>query len=498
MTHTDRSPWPGLLSMIIGFFMILVDATIVTVAIPHIMSGLGAGINEVIWVTSAYLLAYAVPLLVTGRLGDRFGPKPIFLLGLTVFTASSLWCGLAGSITMLIVARVVQGLGAALMAPQTMAVIMRTFPPNRRGSAMGLWGGVAGVAMLVGPLLGGFLIDAAGWEWIFFVNVPVGIAGIVLVAVNVPRLELHTHSFDLLGVALSAVGLFCIVFGIQEGQTYEWGAIPVGLGPLRFDLPIWLIIAFGAVAMAAFVWWQRVNAREPLVPPRLFEDRNFVLANTAIAMVGMSVAAVNIPIILYVQSAKGFTPTESALLMVPMAVSSGVLSPFTGRFLQDRDARPYMAAGLLGLALANAWYGLWMDPARNPWWLLLPSLFVGLSSSLIWGPLGIVATRRLSPLLAGAGSGVYNTTRQVGSVIGSAAISAVITARLVAELGPGAASQGQGAATGPMPPQVLEGFSAAMGQSMLLPAGVLLVALAAVLLMENPLRDAESAVAPSA
>ena len=161
----------------------------------------------------------------------------------------------------------------------------------------------------------------------------------------------------------------------------------------------------------------------------------------------MSVAAVNIPIILYVQSARGFTPTESALLMVPMAVSSGVLSPFTGRFLQDRDARPYMAAGLLGLALANAWYGLWMDPARNPWWLLLPSLFVGLSSSLIWGPLGIVATRRLSPLLAGAGSGVYNTTRQVGSVIGSAAISAVITARLVAELGPGAASQGQGAAT---------------------------------------------------
>lgn len=140
--NSTRSPWPGLWSMIIGFFMILVDSTIVNVALPHIMTGLDAGLNEVIWVTSAYLLAYAVPLLITGRLGDRFGPKPVFLIGLATFTLSSLWCGLSGSIEMLIVARVVQGLGAALMAPQTMAVIMRTFAPDRRGAAMGLWGGV--------------------------------------------------------------------------------------------------------------------------------------------------------------------------------------------------------------------------------------------------------------------------------------------------------------------------------------------------------------------
>ncbi len=201
--------------MIIGFFMILVDSTIVTIAMPHIMSAFGADLNNVIWVTSAYLLAYAVPLLITGRLGDRLGPKTVFIAGLFVFTASSLWCGLAGSIEMLILARVVQGLGAALMAPQTMAVIMRTFPPERRGAPMGLWGSVAGLAMLVGPLLGGFLVDAFGWEWIFFINVPFGIAGMVLVAVNVAKLETYSHSFDWLGVALSALGLFLIVFGIQ-------------------------------------------------------------------------------------------------------------------------------------------------------------------------------------------------------------------------------------------------------------------------------------------
>ncbi len=138
------------------------------------MEALDADINSVIWVTSAYLLAYAVPLLITGRLGDRFGPKSLYLMGLVVFTLASLWCGLSGDVEMLIVARVVQGLGAALMTPQTMAVITRIFPPDRRGAAMGIWGATAGVATLVGPLLGGVLVDGLGWEWIFFINVPVG------------------------------------------------------------------------------------------------------------------------------------------------------------------------------------------------------------------------------------------------------------------------------------------------------------------------------------
>ena len=217
----DYKPWPALWAMVIGFFMILVDNTIVSVATPAIARELRADVSTVIWVTSAYLLAYAVPLLVTGRLGDRFGPKNVYLIGLTIFTLASLWCGLTNDIEMLIVARVVQGVGASLMTPQTMAVITRTFAPANRGSAMALWGATAGVATLVGPILGGVLVDTFGWEWIFFINVPVGIIGFVLAWRLVPTLATHTHDFDWVGVALSAVGMFLLVFGIQEGEKYD-------------------------------------------------------------------------------------------------------------------------------------------------------------------------------------------------------------------------------------------------------------------------------------
>ncbi|WP_040738505.1 MFS transporter, partial [Nocardia tenerifensis] len=197
---TQRNPWLALTALVVGFFMILLDMTIVAVANPAIMTDLHADISKVIWVTSAYLLAYAVPLLVTGRLGDRFGPKNIYLIGLAVFTAASLWCGLSGTIGMLIAARAAQGIGAALMTPQTMAVITRTFPPDKRGAAMGLWGAVAGLATLVGPILGGVLVDGLSWKWIFFVNVPIGLVAFALAAWLVPALPTNRHKFDIPGV----------------------------------------------------------------------------------------------------------------------------------------------------------------------------------------------------------------------------------------------------------------------------------------------------------
>lgn len=242
-------PWPALWSLVVGFFMILIDTTIVSVANPRIMEGLNTDINAVIWVTSAYLLAYAVPLLITGRLGDRFGPKNLYLIGLVVFTLASLWCGLSGDVTMLIAARAVQGLGAAMMTPQTMAVITRIFPPDRRGAAMGLWGATAGMAVLIGPILGGLLVDSLGWEWIFFVNVPIGIVAFILVMRFVPKLTTHSHTFDVVGVVLSAVGMFLLVFGIQEGQTYKWGTV-TGF------VSVWGLIITGLVVLVLFVAWQ--------------------------------------------------------------------------------------------------------------------------------------------------------------------------------------------------------------------------------------------------
>ncbi|MFD4291987.1 DHA2 family efflux MFS transporter permease subunit [Rhodococcus sp. NPDC058505] len=463
--------------------MILVDSTIVAVANPAIMEHLGADINSVVWVTSAYLLAYAVPLLITGRLGDRFGPKRLYLLGLTLFTAASLWCGLSGSIEMLIVARVVQGFGAALMTPQTMAVITRIFPPDKRGTAMGLWGAVAGVATLVGPLAGGVLVDGLGWQWIFIVNVPVGVIAFLAAMRYVPTLETHEHRFDLPGVVLSAAGMFLLVFGLQEGNTYDW------------SVRIWLMIAAGVLLLGVFVWNQSRNRDEPLLPLELFRDRNFSLANIAITSMGFAITAMVLPLMFYAQGVRGLSPTGSALLMVPMAVLTGVLAPNVGKLVDRAHPRYIAAPGFLMLAVSFGWLALVMTPEVAIWELLLPIALMGVANAFIWSPLAATATRNLPPQQAGAGSGVYNTTRQVGAVLGSAGIGALITARLSANGVPSAGAAHEGMASA-MPDVVRDGFSSAMGQSMLLPAVVLLVGFVASLCFSRPRRVEDGADAP--
>jgi len=243
------NPWPALWALVGGFFMILIDTTIVNVANPAIMRSLKiTDVTTVLWVTSAYLLAYAVPLLIAGRLGDRFGPKRLYLLGLVVFTVASLWCGLSGDINGLITARAVQGLGAGLMTPQTMSVITRMFLPHKRGSAMAIWGATAGVATLIGPLLGGVLVDGLGWEWIFFVNVPIGIIAFIAALWLVPNFPTQIRRFDWLGVVLSGIGVFLLVFGIQEGAKYRWGTIA---GPIT----VWGMITTGIIVLTAFILW---------------------------------------------------------------------------------------------------------------------------------------------------------------------------------------------------------------------------------------------------
>lgn len=458
--------WPALWSLVIGFFMILVDSTIVSVATPAIMEELQAYIDSAIWVTSAYLLAYAVPLLITGRLGDRFGPRRVYLTGLAVFTVSSALCGFAGSIELLILARVLQGLGAALMTPQTMSVITRIFPPDRRGSAMGLWGSVAGIATLLGPILGGVLVDSLGWEWIFFVNVPVGVVGWILAYRLVPKLSTSSHSFDLIGVVLSAAGMFCLVFGLQEAESHNWGRI---VGPVS----VWSLIVTGTLLFSAFIVWQRLNRKEPLVPLRLFRDRNFSLANTAISAMGFAVTTMTLPLMLYAQNVRNLSPTEAAMLLAPMAIISGALAPFVGRLVQRGNPKYMAVSGFAGMALALFWLAGLLTPDTPIWMLLLPLSLIGLAGAGIWAPVSLTATRNLAPTLAGAGSGVYNTTRQVGAVLGSAGIAAIMQARLVAN---GAVDN---------PGRAAE-YSAAMGQSLLLPATVVVIGLVAACFFARP------------
>lgn len=487
MTSTEtprtetRSPWPALWALVIGFFMLLVDTTIVSVANPAIKAALDPDTNNldnVVWVTSAYLLAYAVPLLITGRLGDRFGPKNIYLIGLAIFTLASLWCGLSTTLEGLIAARAAQGLGAAFMTPQTMAVITRTFPPQRRGAAMGLWGATAGVATLVGPLLGGVLVDAFGWEAIFFVNIPVGIVGFVLAWMLVPKLETHPHRFDLVGVVLSALALFLIVFGLQEGEAYDWGTI---VGPIS----VWGLIIAGVIVLVLFIVQQAVTKTEPLVPLELFRDRNFSGSNAAIAVVGFAVTGMSLPFMFFLQLARGLSPTEAALLMIPMAVLSGVLAPAAGRLLDRVDPRWILIPGLLCVAGGQLWNASLMNMDTPTWMFLLPSAVLGIGNAGMWGPLATTATRNLPPRQAGAGAGIYNTTRTIGSVVGSAAIAAFMQSRLEANL-PGLSEAPAGlAGDGEMPLQIAEGFSAGMAQAMLLPACVLGIALVAALFLRR-------------
>ena len=485
--HASRNPWPALWALIIGFFMLLVDTTIVSVANPAIKAALDPNTNNldnVVWVTSAYLLSYAVPLLVAGRLGDAFGPKRVYLAGLAVFTLASLGCGLSTSLGMLIAMRAVQGIGAALMTPQSMALIARTFPADRRGAAMGLWGATAGVATLVGPLAGGVLVDAFGWEAVFFVNIPVGIAGFVLAMVLVPQLETHPHRFDVLGVALSAAALFLLVFGLQEGQAFSWGVI---WGPIS----VWTLIVAGMVLLGVFVWQQARTTSEPLVPLALFRDRNFSVSNLAISTVGLAITSMSLPMMFFLQIGRGLTPTGAALLTIPTAVLSGVLSPIAGRLLDRTDPRYLLVPGLLLTGGGQFWYALLMRADTPLPMFLLPAAVIGIGSAGMWGPLATTATRNLPPRQAGAGSGIYNTTRTIGSVIGSAAIAALMQARLDANL-PGAAAN-TGFGSGQLPPFVVDGFSAAMSQSMLLPSAAMLIGLVTVLFIRRTPEPAPTA-----
>src|SRR5438128_9004647 len=263
-----KNEWLVLVFLSLGFFMILLDTTIVNIAIPAMISGLNSSLDQILWVVNAYLLAYAVLLITAGRLGDFFGPRPLFALGLIIFTVASALCGLSQDGNQLIAARILQGIGGAILTPQTLSIITIIFPPERRGAAFGIWGAVAGVAAITGPTLGGFLVTYIDWRWIFYVNVPVGLIALAGALFVIPDLRPgRRHRFDLVGVALASAALFLIVFGLVEGQRYDWGAI---WGAITIPE----IIAAGIVLLLVFVAFERRH-EEPLLPLDLFANRNF-------------------------------------------------------------------------------------------------------------------------------------------------------------------------------------------------------------------------------
>jgi EmrB/QacA subfamily drug resistance transporter len=467
MTPTQRNPWLAVTALCLGFFMILLDTTIVNIAIPQMVDALDTSLDNIIWVNSIYLLTYAVPLLLTGRLGDRYGPKRLFLAGLVLFTASSLACGLSTAVEPLIIARAVQGLGAAAMMPQTMAFIYYLFPAGQRGAAMGMWGATAGLATVSGPLLGGVLVEGLGWEWIFFVNVPIGIVAMGMVIRLVPDWQpRHSHNFDPLGIVLFCGGLAAIVFGLQEGQRYDWGTVA---GPIT----VYRLIVLGLILLAGFAWWQWRNRVEPLLPLGLFGFRNYSLSSLASATLGFALIGGILPLMLYLQDLRDYTALKAGLIAAPMAFSSGVTSAVVGRIAERLDARRIAASGFVGYAGGLGLLVWLLHADTSPWLLVIPLAASGIGMGMIFAPLATLGTLGLPPALVGAGSGLFNTFRQVGSVIGSAAVGVLLQARFEAELSPRPASEAAFA----------DAYTSAIKVSVLLPAGVLLLGVLACLAM---------------
>jgi EmrB/QacA subfamily drug resistance transporter len=427
MAQARTNPWLVLIVLTTGFFMILLDTTIVNVAIPAMSAGLNTTLDQILWVLNAYILVYAVLLITAGRLGDLYGPRTLFAIGLFVFTLASALCGLSQNVSELIAARILQGVGGALLTPQTLSIIASLFPPERRGAAFGIWGGVAGLATLAGPTVGGAIITYINWRWIFFINVPIGVGALIATFVIIPDLRPgRHHGWDVLGIILATAGLFAIVFGLIEGQRYNWGDFAYGV-----TIPE--IIVGGVALIIVFVIWERFQA-EPLVPLSLFADRNFAVANWIAAAVSFGLLSLFLPITIYLQSVRGFSALTAGLTLAPMSVTSMVFAPFAGRMADRFGGKYILTAGITLFAIGFGTLAFVAGPDSNWLTFLLPAIVAGAGMGMTFAPMTTIALRDISPRVAGAASGVLNTTRQLGAAIGSAVVGALLQNHLATTL----------------------------------------------------------------
>jgi EmrB/QacA subfamily drug resistance transporter len=423
------NPWAVLVVVSLGFFMTLLDLTIVNIAIPNMILKLHASLDDVLWVLNAYALVLAVLVITAGRLGDLIGPRTMFVAGIAVFTAASAACGFAPDAAWLIAFRAVQGLGAAMLMPQTLALVTMTFPADRRGAAFGVWGAVAGLATIAGPTLGGLLVTAFDWRWIFFVNLPIGAAVLAVTFFIIPGFQPgRRHRFDILGVGLASLALLAICYGLVEGQRYNWSTV-------TSFISIPLIIGVGVVLLCVFLLVQKLRQdREPLVPFVLFRSRNFTLMNWVSGTLSIGMLGIFLPLTIYLQSALGFSALKAGLTLAPSSLVMIILAPIFGRLTDKIGGKYILLTGLTLFAVGMGWVVL-IATAHSAWYdFLAPLIVAGLGMGGTFAPMTTTAMRDVDPRMAGAASGVLNTTRQVGSVIGTAAVGALLQNRLVSSL----------------------------------------------------------------
>jgi EmrB/QacA subfamily drug resistance transporter len=430
MSETRRlsAPWLALGVLALGLFMTLLDLTIVNVAIPSIVDDLHASLDQILWVLNGYSLFYAVLLITSGRLGDIFGPRNMFAAGVVVFTIASAFSGLAHDPLQLILSRGAQGFGAAMLAPQGLPIMTTIFPPEKRGAVFAIYGSLAGLAVLLGPVVGGFIVTHFGWRWIFYVNIPIGVLTFVSALAIVPDLRPgRRHRLDLGGVVLASLGLLGVIFGLIEGQRYDWGTVWAWI-----TIPE--IIGAGVLVLATFVLvqWRRQD-KEPLLPFVVFKDRNYTVMTLVMLAMGFAIVGVFLPMTIYYQSVLGLSAFAAGLAIAPQPLAMVLMSGGAAA-LANRYAKYLLIAGLSLFAIGIA-YIAWTAQVTSNRWSFVPGLVIaGIGMSGIWTPVYSLATRDLKPQVAGVASGVISTVQELGAVIGSAAIGALLQNQLATDL----------------------------------------------------------------
>ncbi|MDT4930272.1 MAG: hypothetical protein QOF92_3139 [Pseudonocardiales bacterium] len=411
-----RLPWT-LAIVSIGLFMTTLDNLVVTTALPSIRRSLGASIQSLEWTVNAYTLTFAVLLPTGAALGDRFGRRRMFAVGLTLFTAASAAAALATATDALIAARALQGFGAALVLPLTLTLLSEAVAPERRGLALGIWGGVSGLGVAIGPLIGGAVVSGISWHWIFWVNVPVGLVLVPLALTRLTESRGPAPSLDLRGLALIGPGLLGITYGAIRGQALGWTSATIMTS-----------FAVGIAFVIAFVAWE-LRAPAPMLPMRFFRSRGFAATNGLSFAMFFGVFGGIFLLAQFFQTTQGYSPLQAGLRTLPWTGMPMIVAPIAG-VLSDRiGPRPLMAVGLALQAAAIGWLAVIITPHVAYGHLIIPFILAGTGMALVFAPSANAMLSAVRPQEAGQASGAANAIRELGGVIGVAVLASVFSAR---------------------------------------------------------------------
>jgi EmrB/QacA subfamily drug resistance transporter len=399
----------------LALFMVTLDNLVVTTAIPVIRRDLHAGINGLEWTVNAYTLTFAVLLLTGAALGDRFGRRRMFAIGVAVFTAASAAAALAPSIGALDAARAAQGLGGAIVMPLTLTILSSAVPAARRGLALGAWAGISGLAIAFGPLVGGAVVSGISWHWIFWLNVPVGLLILPLALLRLDETHGPAGRVDLRGLVLASSGLFGIVWALVRGNAVGWSS-PEIVGSL----------AVGALLVAAFVAWE-LRAEAPMLPMRFFRDRTFALANVASLFMSFGMFGSIFLLAQFFQTVQGYSPLQSGLRILPWTAMPMVVAPIAGAFSDRIGGQKLMGAGLALQATGLAWIAAVSTPTTPYIDLVAPFTLSGIGMALFFAPVANVVLSSVRHEEEGQASGANGAIRELGGVLGVAVLASIFS-----------------------------------------------------------------------